>query len=169
MRYKFIGGSLGKGEKKPRKKIDMSEGQCDLEKIIMLILTLTGKKKEQKKKKDKNLLLTKQTTKKNYKNSDIPHCSHNCNKTNLLLTKKTRKKNYKNSDIPHCSHNCNKTNQHIVILLENLCSLKFFHVLQDSFKVPHLMDQGYKVNTSANYIHAYNESRFFYHKTSKCY
>ena len=141
MRYKFIGGSLGKGEKKPRKKIDMSEGQCDLEKIIMLILTLTGKKKEQKKKKDKNLLLTKQTT----------------------------KKNYKNSDIPHCSHNCNKTNQHIVILLENLCSLKFFHVLQDSFKVPHLMDQGYKVNTSANYIHAYNESRFFYHKTSKCY
>ena len=141
MRYKFIGGSLGKGEKKPRKKIDMSEGQCDLEKIIMLILTLTGKKKEQKKKKDKN----------------------------LLLTKKTTKKNYKNSDIPHCSHNCNKTNQHIVILLENLCSLKFFHVLQDSFKVPHLMDQGYKVNTSANYIHAYNESRFFYHKTSKCY
>ena len=119
----------------------MSEGQCDLEKIIMLILTLTGKKKEQKKKKDKN----------------------------LLLTKKTTKKNYKNSDIPHCSHNCNKTNQHIVILLENLCSLKFFHVLQDSFKVPHLMDQGYKVNTSANYIHAYNESRFFYHKTSKCY
>ena len=64
MRYKFIGGSLGKGEKKPRKKIDMSEGQCDLEKIIMLILTLTGKKKEQKKKKDKNLLLTKKTKKK---------------------------------------------------------------------------------------------------------
>ena len=127
------------------------------------------KKKRTKKKKDKNLLLTKKTKKKNYKNSDIPHCSHNCNKTNLLLTKKTRKKNYKNSDIPHCSHNCNKTNQHIVILLENLCSLKFFHVLQDSFKVPHLMDQGYKVNTSANYIHAYNESRFFYHKTSKCY
>lgn len=43
-------GSLGKGEKKPRKKIDMSEGQCALEKIIMLIITLTGKKKEQKKK-----------------------------------------------------------------------------------------------------------------------
>ena len=77
---------------------------------------------------------------------------------NLLLTKK---KNYKNSDIPHCSHNCNKTNQHIVILLENLCSLKFFHVLQDSFKGPHLMEQGYKVNTPANYIHAYNESWFF--------
>ena len=82
---------------------------------------------------------------------------------NLLLTKK----NYKNSDIPHCSHNCNKTNQHIVILLENLCSLKFFHVLQDSFKGPHLMEQGYKVNTPANYIHAYNESKYFYHKTSK--
>ena len=43
-------GSLGKGEKKPREKIDMSEGQCALEKIIMLIITLTGKKKEQKKK-----------------------------------------------------------------------------------------------------------------------
>ena len=119
-------GSLGKGEKKPRKKIDMSEGQCALEKIIMLIITLTGKKKRTKEN-DKNLLLTK-------------------------------KKNYKNSDIPHCSHNCNKTNQHIVILLENLCSLKFFHVLQDSFKGPHLMEQGYKVNTPANYIHAYNES-----------
>ena len=84
----------------------MSEGQCDLEKIIMLILTLTGKKKEQKKKKDKNLLLTKQTT----------------------------KKNYKNSDIPHCSHNCNKTNQHIVILLENLCLLKFFPRLTGFFQ-----------------------------------
>ena len=43
----------------------------------------------------------------------------------------------------------------------------FFHVLQDSFKVPHLMEQGYKVNTPANYIHAYNESKYFYHKTSK--
>ena len=37
--------------KKTRKKIDMSEGQCALEKILMLIITLTGKKKEQKKKK----------------------------------------------------------------------------------------------------------------------
>ena len=36
--------------KKTREKIDMSEGQCALEKIIMLIITLTGKKKEQKKK-----------------------------------------------------------------------------------------------------------------------
>ena len=45
-------GSLGKGEKKPRKKIDMSEGQCALEKIIMLIIYYTywKKKKEQKKK-----------------------------------------------------------------------------------------------------------------------
>ena len=110
----------------------MSEGQCALEKILMLIITLTGKKEQKKRK-------------------------------NLLLTKK----NYKNSDIPHCSHNCNKTNQHIVILLENLCSLKFFHILQDSFKGPHLMEQGYKVNTPANYIHAYNESKYFYHKTSK--
>ena len=82
--------------KKTKEKNNMSEGQCALEKIIMLIITLTGKKKRTKEK-DKNLLLTK-------------------------------KKNYKNSDIPHCSHNCNKTNQHIVILLENLCSLKFFHV-----------------------------------------
>ena len=62
--------------KKTRIKIDMSEGQFALEKILMLIITLTGKKKEQKKR--KNLLLTK----KNHKNSDIPHCSHNCNKTN---------------------------------------------------------------------------------------
>ena len=37
-------------EKKNKRKIDMSEGQCALEKIIMLIITLTGKKKEQKKK-----------------------------------------------------------------------------------------------------------------------
>ena len=37
---------------------DMSEGQCALEKIIMLIITLTGKKKRTKEK-DKNLLLTK--------------------------------------------------------------------------------------------------------------
>ena len=36
----------------------MSEGQCALEKIIMLIITLTGKKKRTKEK-DKNLLLTK--------------------------------------------------------------------------------------------------------------
>ena len=50
-------GSLGKGEKKPREKIDMSEGQGALEKIIMLIITLTGKKRT--KEKDKNLLLTK--------------------------------------------------------------------------------------------------------------
>ena len=35
----------------------MSESQCALEKIIMLIITLTGKKKT--KEKDKNLLLTK--------------------------------------------------------------------------------------------------------------
>ena len=28
---------------------------------------------------------------------------------------------------------------------------------------------GIQGNTPANYIHAYNESRFFYHKTSKCY
>ena len=81
---------------------DMSEGQCALEKIIMLIITLTGKKKRTKEK-DKNLLLTK-------------------------------KKNYKNSDIPHCSHNCNKTNQHIVILLENLCLLKFFPRLTGFFQ-----------------------------------
>ena len=80
----------------------MSEGQCALEKIIMLIITLTGKKKRTKEK-DKNLLLTK-------------------------------KKNYKNSDIPHCSHNCNKTNQHIVILLENLSSLKFFPCLTGFFQ-----------------------------------
>lgn len=106
----------------------MSESQCALEKIIMLIITLTGKKKEQKK------------------------------KTKIYCW---QKKKLQNSDIPHCSHNCNKTNQHIVILLENLCSLKFFHVLQDSFKGPHLMEQGYKVNTPANYIHAYNESWFF--------
>ena len=119
-------GSLGKGEKKPRKKIDMSEGQCALEKIIMLIITLTGKKKKNKRKRQKS-------------------------------TVDEKKQNYKNSD----THNCNETNQHIVILLENLCSLKFFHVLQDSFKGSHLMEQGYKVNTPANYIHAYNESRFF--------
>ena len=43
-------GSLGKGGKKPRKKIDMSESQCALEKIIMLIITLTGKKKKEQKK-----------------------------------------------------------------------------------------------------------------------
>ena len=36
---------------------DMSEGQCALEKIIMLIITLTGKIRT--KEKDKNLLLTK--------------------------------------------------------------------------------------------------------------
>ena len=36
----------------------MSESQCALEKIIMLIITLTGKKKRTKEK-DKNLLLTK--------------------------------------------------------------------------------------------------------------
>ena len=47
-------GSLGKGEKKPRKKIDMSEGQCALEKIIMLIITLTGKKKKNKRKRQKS-------------------------------------------------------------------------------------------------------------------
>ena len=40
-------------EKKNKKKIDMSEGQCALEKII-LIITLTEKKNERK-----NLLLTK--------------------------------------------------------------------------------------------------------------
>ena len=100
----------------------MSESQCALEKIIMLIITLTGKKKNKRKRQKSTV---------------------------------DKKKNYKNSDIPHCSHNCNKTNQHIVILLENLCSLKFFHVLQDSFKGPHLMEQGYNVNTPANYIHAY--------------
>ena len=83
-----------------RKKIDLSEGQCALEKILMLIITLTGQKEQKKKRK------------------------------NLLLTKK----NYKNSDIPHCSHNCNKTNQHIVILLENLCSLKFFPRLPGFFQ-----------------------------------
>ena len=37
----------------------------------------------------------------------------------------------------------------------------FFHVLQDSFKVPLFMEQGQEVKTPANYIHAYNESRFF--------
>ena len=78
----------------------MSEGQCALEKILMLIITLTGKKEQKKRRK------------------------------NLLLTKK----NYKNSDIPHCSDNCNKTNQHIVILLENLCSLKFFPRLTGFFQ-----------------------------------
>ena len=36
----------------------MSESQCALEKIIMLIITLTGKKNRTKEK-DKNLLLTK--------------------------------------------------------------------------------------------------------------
>ena len=97
---KFIWGSLEKG-KKNKKKIDMSEGQCALEKIIMLIITLTGKKKEQKK------------------------------KTKIYCW---QKKNYKNSDIPHCSHNCNKTNQHIVILLENLSSLKFFPCLTGFFQ-----------------------------------
>ena len=40
-------------EKKKKRKIDMSEGQCALEKI-MLIITLTEKKNERKK-----LLLTK--------------------------------------------------------------------------------------------------------------
>ena len=64
MRYKFIGGSLGKGEKKPRKKIDMSEGQCDLEKIIMLILTLTGKKKRTKKKKRQKSTVDQKNNKK---------------------------------------------------------------------------------------------------------
>ena len=44
---------------------------------------------------------------------------------------------------------------------------EIFSVLQDSFKVPHLMEQGYKVNIPANYIHAYNEPKYFYHKTSK--
>ena len=39
---------------KNKKKIDMSEGQCALEKIIMLIITLPEKKNERK-----NLLLTK--------------------------------------------------------------------------------------------------------------
>ena len=39
---------------KNKKKIDMSKGQCALEKIIMLIITLTDKKNERK-----NLLLTK--------------------------------------------------------------------------------------------------------------
>ena len=29
------------------------------------------------------------------------------------------------------------------------------------------MEQGYKVNIPANYIHAYNEPKYFYHKTSK--
>ena len=77
----------------------MSEGECVLEKILMLI-TLTGKK--ERKKKRKNLLPTK--------------------------------KNYKNSDLPHCSHNCNKTNQRIVILFENLCLLKCFPCLTGFFQ-----------------------------------
>ena len=34
----------------------MSEGRCALEKILMLIITLTGKKKQKKR---KNILLTK--------------------------------------------------------------------------------------------------------------
>ena len=46
---KFIWGSLEKGKKKNKRKIDMSEGQCALEKIIMLIITLTEKKKWKKK------------------------------------------------------------------------------------------------------------------------
>ena len=50
---KFIWGSLEKGKKKNKKKIDTREGQCALEKII-LIITLTEKKNERK-----NLLLTK--------------------------------------------------------------------------------------------------------------
>ena len=37
--------------KKTRKKIDLSEGQCALEKILMLIITLTGKKKNKKREK----------------------------------------------------------------------------------------------------------------------
>ena len=38
-------------EKKNKRKIDMSEGQCALEKILMLIITLTGKKEQKKEKK----------------------------------------------------------------------------------------------------------------------
>ena len=45
---KFIWGSLEKGKKKNKRKIDMSEGQCALEKIIMLIITLTEKKMKEK-------------------------------------------------------------------------------------------------------------------------
>ena len=67
----------------------------------MLIITLTGKKKNKRKRQKSTV---------------------------------DKKKNYKNSDIPHCSHNCNKTNQHIVILLENLCSLKFFPRLTGFFQ-----------------------------------
>ena len=75
----------------------MSKGQCALEKIIMLIITLTEK-----------------TWKKKSTADQI--------------------KNYKNSCIPHCRHNCSKANQHIVILLENLCSVKFFPCLTGFFQ-----------------------------------
>ena len=56
-------GSLGKGEKKPREKIDMSEGQGALEKIIMLIITLTGKKKNKRKRQKSTVDKKKKITK----------------------------------------------------------------------------------------------------------
>ena len=56
-------GSLGKGEKKTREKIDMSEGQCALEKIIMLIITLTGKKKNKRKRQKSTVDKKKKITK----------------------------------------------------------------------------------------------------------
>lgn len=37
-------------KKNKKKKVDISEGQCALEKIIMLIITLTYKKKRKKEK-----------------------------------------------------------------------------------------------------------------------
>ena len=111
----------------------MSEGQCALEKIIMLIITLTGKKKEQKKKTKIYCWQKKKITK-----IVIYH---------IVAITATKQINI------------------LLSCLKIYARWNFFHVLQNSCKVPHLMEQGYKVNTPANYIHAYNESRFFYHKT----
>ena len=103
----------------------MSEGQCALEKII-LIITLTEKKKWQKKS-------TANQIKKNTKIVVYHIVAITATKQiNILLS-------------------CLKIYAH----------WNFFHVLQDSFKVPLFMEQGQEVKTPANYIHAYNESRFF--------
>ena len=107
----------------------MSESQCALEKIIMLIITLTGKKKEQKKKTKIYCWQKKKITK-----IVIYH---------IVAITATKQINI------------------LLSCLKIYARWNFFHVLQDSFKVPHLMEQGYKVNTPANYIHAYNESWFF--------
>ena len=125
-----------------------------MRKIYMRIIREREKKKQEKNRHEWRSVCS-------WKNNNVNNCTYWKKKWKKKTTANQIKKNTKIVVYHIVAITATKQINILLSSLKIYAHWNFFHVLQDSFKVPLFMEQGQEVNTPANYIHAYNESSFF--------